>query len=185
MSSILIRTAVVVLLLAVLGFGTGRLFGAGWGWAFFSLRLVGLLVHHVRHLHLLGQSASRSLTEAVPEGSGGWVVVRTLPSLRRLAAAAAFARHHAGYAPGDHAPRLRRERFARAAHPAHRAGGVPGDGAGAEARSGTLARLPESHGRAEPAHAAHHRRPAHAVHARIGARAAARRARKCDVARHG
>ncbi len=40
MSSILIRTAVVVLLLAVLGFGTGLLVGAGWGLSFFSLGLV-------------------------------------------------------------------------------------------------------------------------------------------------
>src|SRR5436309_1140580 len=276
MSSILIRTAVIVLLLAVLGLGTGLLFGAGWGWSLFSLGLAGLLVHHVRHLGLLRQWASRSLTETVPEGTGAWEEVftllyrrqraetarnrqlahslarsrqagRALPygvaildaeyrivwcndsceahfrhrrrsrcrpadhqprasagirrvrrgrrvlqapsadddagrprplrpirSLRRLAAAAAFARHHAGHAPGDHAPGLRRERFARAAHPAHRAGGVPGNGAGTQARSGTLARLPEHHGRAKPAHAAHHRRPADAVHARIGAGAAAR-----------
>src|SRR6266702_1677340 len=78
MSNILIRTAVVVLLLAVLGFGTGLLFGAGWGWSFFSLGLVGLLLHHVRHLDLLRQWASRSLTEAVPEGTGVWEEVFTL-----------------------------------------------------------------------------------------------------------
>ena len=45
MSSILIRTAVIVLLLALLGFGTGLLFGAIWGWSVFSLGLIGLLVH--------------------------------------------------------------------------------------------------------------------------------------------
>src|SRR5947209_5316101 len=220
MSSILIRTAVIVLLLAVLGLGTGLLFGAGWGWSFFSLGLVGLLVHYVRHLNLLRQWASRSLTEAVPEGSGAWEEVFTLLYRRQRAETArnrqlahSLARsRQAGRAlpygvaildaeyrivwcndsceahfrhrrrsrcrPADHQPRasagIRRERFARAAHPAHRAGGVPGNGAGTQARSGTLARLPEHHGRAKPAHAAHHRRPADAVHARIGAGAAAR-----------
>src|SRR6267143_172002 len=88
MSSILIRTAVLVLLLAVLGFGTGLLFGPGWGWSFFSLGLAGLLVHHVRHLNLLRQWASRSLTEAVPEGSGAWEEVFTLLYRRQRADAA-------------------------------------------------------------------------------------------------
>ncbi len=45
MGSILIRTAVIVLLLAVLGFRTGLLFGPSWGWSLFSLGLIGLLVH--------------------------------------------------------------------------------------------------------------------------------------------
>src|SRR6266849_2213181 len=85
MSSILIRTAVIVLLLAVLGFGTGLLFGAGWGWSIFSLGLIGLVVHHVRHLRLLRHWASRSLTEAVPEGSGAWEEVFTLLHRRQRA----------------------------------------------------------------------------------------------------
>src|SRR6266568_7046169 len=85
MSSILIRTAAVVLLLAVLGFGTGLLVGAGWGWSFFSLGLVGLLLHHVRHLNLLRQWASRSLIEAVPEGTGAWEEVFTLLYRRQRA----------------------------------------------------------------------------------------------------
>src|SRR5256885_4151445 len=85
MSSILIRTAVVVLLLAVLGFGTGLAFGAIWGWSFFSLGLVGLLLHHVRHLNLLRRWASSSLTEAVPEGSGAWEEVFTLLYRRQRA----------------------------------------------------------------------------------------------------
>src|SRR5438445_10918057 len=88
MSNILIRTAVVVLLLAVLGFGTGLLFGAGWGWSFFSLGLVGLLLHHVRHLNLLRQWASRSLTETVPEGTGAWEELFTLLYRRQRAEAA-------------------------------------------------------------------------------------------------
>src|SRR5712671_6824931 len=68
MSSILIRTAVLVLLLAVLGLGTGLLFGPGWGWLLFSLGLIGLIVHHVRHLRLLGQWASRSPAPVRPVG---------------------------------------------------------------------------------------------------------------------
>src|SRR5436190_15574177 len=85
MSSILIRTAVVVLLLAVLGFGTGFLVDPVWGWSLFSLGLVGLLAHHVRHLSLLRQWASHSLTEAVPEGTGAWEEVFTLLYRRQRA----------------------------------------------------------------------------------------------------
>ena len=88
MSSILIRIVAVVLLLAALGFGTGLLFGAGWGWSLFSLGLIGLLVHHVRHLDLLRQWASRSLTEAVPEGTGAWEEVFTLLYRRQRVEAA-------------------------------------------------------------------------------------------------
>src|SRR5881409_16273 len=88
MSSILIRTAVIVLLLALLGFGTGLLFGAIWGWSCFSLGLIGLLAHHVWHLRLLRQWASRSLAEAVPEGSGAWEEVFTLLYRRQRADAA-------------------------------------------------------------------------------------------------
>ena len=87
MSTILIRTAVIVLLLAVLAFGTGLLFGPGWGWSLFSLGLIGLLVHHVRHLRLLRQWASRSLTEAVPEGTGAWEEAFTLLYRRQRAEA--------------------------------------------------------------------------------------------------
>src|SRR2546426_994798 len=88
MSSILIRTAVIVLLLALLGFGTGLLFGAIWGWSFFSLGLIGLLAHHVWHLRLLRQWASSPLTEAVPEGSGAWEEVFMLLYRRQRADAA-------------------------------------------------------------------------------------------------
>ena len=78
MSNILARTAFVVFLLAILAFGIGILFGSGWGWSLLSLALFGLLLHHVRHLHLLRRWASRSLTESVPEGSGAWEEVFTL-----------------------------------------------------------------------------------------------------------
>src|ERR1700694_3509321 len=85
MSNILVRTAVAVLVLGVLAIGTGSLLGLGWGWSLFSLGLIGLLVHHVRHLGLLRQWASRSLTEAVPEGTGAWEEVFTLLYRRQRA----------------------------------------------------------------------------------------------------
>src|SRR5207247_9307569 len=61
------------------------LFGAVWGWSLFSLGLIGLIVHHVRHLRLLGQWASRSLSEDVPEGKGAWEEVFTLLYRRQRA----------------------------------------------------------------------------------------------------
>src|SRR6266850_545337 len=85
MSSILVRTAVTVFVLALVAIGTGFLSGFGWGWALFSLGLAGLLVHHVRHLNLLHLWASRSLTEAVPEGTGAWEEVFTLLYRRQRA----------------------------------------------------------------------------------------------------
>ena len=85
MRDILVRSAVAVLFLAGLAIGTGFLVAPVWGWSLFSLGLIGLLVHHVRHLHLLRQWASRSLTEAVPEGSGAWEEVFTLLYRRQRA----------------------------------------------------------------------------------------------------
>src|SRR3989475_3424784 len=85
MSGILIRTAVIVLLLAALGFGADLAFGAIWGWSFFSLGLIGLLVHHCRQPTRLRQWAARSLVEAVPEGSGAGEEVFTLLYRRQRA----------------------------------------------------------------------------------------------------
>src|SRR6267142_725485 len=85
MSSILVRTAVTVFVLALVAIGTGFLSGFGWGWTLFSLGLAGLLVHHVRHLNLLHLWASRSLTKAVPEGTGAWEEVFTLLYRRQRA----------------------------------------------------------------------------------------------------
>jgi two-component system phosphate regulon sensor histidine kinase PhoR len=85
MSNIPARTAIVVVLLAALAFGTGVIFGPEWGWALLSLALLALLLHHLRHLHLLHRWASRSLTEAVPEGSGAWEEVFTLLYRRQRA----------------------------------------------------------------------------------------------------
>jgi two-component system phosphate regulon sensor histidine kinase PhoR len=85
MSDILVRSAVAVLILAGLAIGTGFLIAPVWGWLLFSLGLIGLLFHHARHLRLLRQWASRSLTEAVPEGSGAWEEVFTLLYRRQRA----------------------------------------------------------------------------------------------------
>ena len=85
MSDILVRSAVAVLFLAGLAIGTGFLVAPVWGWSLFSLGLIGLVVHHVRHLRLLRQWALRSLTEAVPEGSGAWEEVFTLLYRRQRA----------------------------------------------------------------------------------------------------
>jgi two-component system phosphate regulon sensor histidine kinase PhoR len=85
MSDILVRSAVAVLFLAGLAIGTGFLVDPVWGWSLFSLGLVGLLAHHVRQLRLLRQWASRSLTEAVPEGTGAWEEVFTLLYRRQRA----------------------------------------------------------------------------------------------------
>src|SRR3979490_880373 len=85
MSDILVRSAVAVLFLAGLAIGTGVLVDPVWGWLLFSLGLIGLLAHHVRHLRLLRQWASRPLTEAVPEGTGAWEEVFTLLYRRQRA----------------------------------------------------------------------------------------------------
>src|SRR5262245_33934624 len=85
MSNILVRSAIVVLLLAIPAFGTGALFGPEWGWSLFCLALLVLLLHHVRHIHALRRWASRSLTESVPEGSGAWEEVFTLLYRRQRA----------------------------------------------------------------------------------------------------
>jgi two-component system, OmpR family, phosphate regulon sensor histidine kinase PhoR len=78
MSNVLVRTAVVVVPLAIFAFGAGALFGPEWGWSFLAAAFLVLVLHHVRHLHLLRRWASRSLTESVPEGSGAWEEVFTL-----------------------------------------------------------------------------------------------------------
>jgi two-component system phosphate regulon sensor histidine kinase PhoR len=85
MSNILVRTVVVVVLTAIVAFGTGVLLGPEWGWSLFSLALLGLLLHHARNLQLLRQWASLSLTESVPEGTGAWHEVFTLLYRRQRA----------------------------------------------------------------------------------------------------
>ena len=85
MSNILVRTAIVVVFLATLAFGTGVLLGPDWGWSLLTLALLVLLLHHVRHLHQLGRWASRSLAESVPEGTGAWEEIFTLLYRRQRA----------------------------------------------------------------------------------------------------
>ena len=85
MRNILVRSAVAVLFLAGVAIGTGFLVDPVWGWSLFSLGLIGLLAHHVWHLCQLRQWASRSLTEAVPEGTGVWEEVFTLLYRRQRA----------------------------------------------------------------------------------------------------
>src|SRR5882672_3522813 len=85
MSNILVRTAIVVVFLAALAFGTGVLLGPDWGWALLTVALLVLLLHHVRHVHLLRRWASHSLAETVPEGTGAWEDVFTLLYRRQRA----------------------------------------------------------------------------------------------------
>ncbi len=81
----LLRTAVTVLLFALIALVAGLLLGPVWGWALLSVGLSGLVVHHVRHLHQLRKWASRSLSESVPEGTGTWQEVFTLLYRRQRA----------------------------------------------------------------------------------------------------
>ena len=85
MSNILARTALVVVILAVVAYATGVVFGPEWGWSFLTLALLVLLLHHARHVNLLRRWASRSLTESVPEGTGAWEEVFTLLYRRQRA----------------------------------------------------------------------------------------------------
>jgi two-component system phosphate regulon sensor histidine kinase PhoR len=85
MSNILVRTVVVALLLAIVAFGTGAVFGHEWGWWLLSLAYLALLLRHVRNLQLLSRWASRSLADSVPEGTGAWQEVFTLLYRRQRA----------------------------------------------------------------------------------------------------
>ena len=85
MSNVLVRTGVVVILLAIFAFGTGALFGPEWGWSLLALAFLVLLLHHARHLHLLRRWVSSSLSESVPEGTGAWEEIFTLLYRRQRA----------------------------------------------------------------------------------------------------
>jgi len=85
MSNIIARTAIVAAFMAIVALGTGVLLGPEWGWSLFSLALLGLLLHHARHLQLLRRWASLSLSESVPEGTGAWQEVFTLLYRRQRA----------------------------------------------------------------------------------------------------
>jgi len=49
-SALWVRSALVVLGIALLAFAVGALAGPAWGWALFSLCLLGLVAHHLRYL---------------------------------------------------------------------------------------------------------------------------------------
>ena len=85
MSDILVRTAIVAALLAIVAYGTGIAVGHEWGWSVLALAYLALLLHHVRNLGLLSRWASRSLAEAVPEGTGAWREIFTLLYRRQRA----------------------------------------------------------------------------------------------------
>lgn len=85
MSNVLLRSAIVALVLAAVAYGAGILLGHDWGWALLSVAYLALLLHHVRHLHLLSRWVSRSLAESVPEGTGAWQEVFTLLYRRQRA----------------------------------------------------------------------------------------------------
>jgi two-component system, OmpR family, phosphate regulon sensor histidine kinase PhoR len=85
MSNIMVRTAIVAVLLAILAFGAGAVLGHEWGWALLAFAYLLVLLHHVRHLRLLQRWASRSLAESVPEGTGAWHEVFTLLYRRQRA----------------------------------------------------------------------------------------------------
>jgi two-component system phosphate regulon sensor histidine kinase PhoR len=78
MSDFAARTVLAGIVVGFLVSVTGLLLGAAWGWALLALAMLGCLAHHLRHVHLLRDWASRSLTESVPEGSGVWEEIFTL-----------------------------------------------------------------------------------------------------------
>jgi two-component system phosphate regulon sensor histidine kinase PhoR len=78
MSDFAARTVLAGIVVGLLASATGLLLGAAWGWALLALAMLGYLAHHLRHVHLLRDWASRSLTESVPEGSGVWEEIFTL-----------------------------------------------------------------------------------------------------------
>src|SRR5688572_11580395 len=71
-------TPMVARVVAFLAFATafslaaGAFFGAAGSWALLCLALLALLLHHLRHLHLLRRWLQQPGGTAVPEGGGAW-----------------------------------------------------------------------------------------------------------------
>jgi two-component system phosphate regulon sensor histidine kinase PhoR len=80
-----VRTAVAILIFALVALVAGRVLAPVWGWVLFSIGLAGLIVHHVRNLHRLREWARSSLAEPVPEATGAWEDVFTLLYRRQRA----------------------------------------------------------------------------------------------------
>jgi two-component system phosphate regulon sensor histidine kinase PhoR len=57
---------------AILAAVVGIVAGAATGWAVFALAVLGLLIHHVRHLARLARWAAHPVAGGVPEGGGVW-----------------------------------------------------------------------------------------------------------------
>jgi two-component system, OmpR family, phosphate regulon sensor histidine kinase PhoR len=71
-SDVWLRSALVLVGIALLAFAVGAVAGPAWGWTLSSLGLLGLVADHLRHLWLLRRWAGRTLAAAVPEGRGVW-----------------------------------------------------------------------------------------------------------------
>ena len=78
MDHLLIRTLIVVAMLAAAASLVGAIFGATAGWAVFSACILILLFHHVRHVALLVRWLRQPTPGKVPAGSGAWDYVFSL-----------------------------------------------------------------------------------------------------------
>jgi two-component system phosphate regulon sensor histidine kinase PhoR len=72
MTAVLARVFVFLAAAAAVSLAAGAFFGAAAGWAVLCVALLVLLVHHLRHLHLLRQWLQQPGSMAVPEGGGTW-----------------------------------------------------------------------------------------------------------------
>ncbi len=66
------RTVATLIGAALIATGAGVMLGSHWGWGLFCAAILALLVHHLRHLALLGRWVSAPATQSVPESSGIW-----------------------------------------------------------------------------------------------------------------
>ena len=78
MEALLLRTLIAVALLAIAAVLVGFAFGVIPGWASFSVGVLLLLLHHVRHLDLLIDWLKRPTPGQVPDGRGVWDFVFAL-----------------------------------------------------------------------------------------------------------
>ena len=72
MAHFLIRTAALVLVLAVISLLAALAFGSAVGWGMFGLSVLVALVFHVWHLRALIRWLSDPQVDQVPEGRGIW-----------------------------------------------------------------------------------------------------------------
>ena len=72
MTPVLARVFAFLGLAAVVAAAAGAFFGAAAGWALLCAVLFALLMHHLRHLHLLRECLRQPGGMAIPEGGGVW-----------------------------------------------------------------------------------------------------------------